>query len=356
MDANLHQAMLWKPLQNDADAKVQCRLCAHFCVVAPGGRGICGVRENKNGALVTLVRNQVAALNLDPVEKKPLYHFLPGTRTLSLGTMGCNLSCSFCQNYSLSQPPRRGRTIRGDRLAGPEIVALARDARAASISYTYSEPTVFFELVLETARLAVELELYNIIVSNGFQSPECLEAWGPLIHAANIDLKAFTETFYKDQCGARLKPVLDNLKTIRAMGWWLEVTTLLIPGLNDDLQELRDMADFIARELGPDTPWHLSRFHPDHLMRDRPVTPAATLDAARNIGMEASLRFVYVGNITVHDGTHTYCPDCRAMVLRRTDFTVSNTGLRSGACTGCGRTVPGRGMDQLPQILEDGQQ
>lgn len=345
MEAIIHEAKLWKPLKRD---KVQCRLCAHFCVIEPGQRGLCGVRENKAGALVTLVQNRVAALNLDPVEKKPLYHFLPGTKTLSLGTMGCNLSCSFCQNYSLSQPPRQGLAVRGDLLTGPEIVALARNTRAASISYTYSEPTVFFELVLETSRLAVDQGLYNIIVSNGYQSPECLEAWGPLIHAANIDLKSFTETFYKNQCGARLKPILNNLKTIHAMGWWLEVTTLLIPGLNDDPRELQDMADFISRELSPDTPWHLSRFHPDHQMHDRPTTPMATLDLARNIGMEAGLRYVYVGNIAVHDGAHTYCPACRTMVLRRTGFTVSNTGLRGGACGACGKTIPGRGLDRIP--------
>lgn len=345
MNPTQHQALLWKPLK---DGKVQCRLCAHFCSIAPQERGVCGVRENNQGALITLVRDRVAALHLDPVEKKPLYHFFPGTKTLSLGTMGCNLSCSFCQNHGLSQPPRQGKAVQGERLAAPEIVALARSMSAASISYTYSEPTVFFELVLSTSRLAIDQGLQNIIVSNGFQSPECLEAWGPLIHAANIDLKAFREKFYQEQCGARLKPILKNLKTIRKLGWWLEVTTLLIPGLNDDPEELRDMAGFIAQELGTDTPWHLSRFHPDHILRDRSPTPLATLEMAWDIGRQAGLRHVYLGNIAVHGGANTYCPDCGAMVLERMGFALRNAGLKNGACGRCGKAIVGRGMDQIP--------
>jgi pyruvate formate lyase activating enzyme len=345
MESTQYEALLWKPLQH---GKVQCRLCAHFCVVAPGDRGICGVRENRDGRLMTLVRDKVAALNLDPVEKKPLYHFFPGTMTLSLGTMGCNLSCTFCQNASLSQSPRQGKPIRGDRLTGAEIVDVAQRSAAASISYTYSEPTIFFELVAETAPLAVNHGLRNIIVSNGFQSPECLEAWGTLIHAANIDLKAFREQFYQEQCGARLKPVLQNLKTIRRLGWWLEVTTLIIPGLNDDPGELRDMAGFIVQELGPDTPWHLSRFHPDHVLLNRPPTPHSTLERAWEIGKEAGLRYVYLGNVTsAHDGVHTFCPECGRMVLQRSGFAVRNTGLDRGACSFCGAAIPGQGMELI---------
>ncbi|HDQ40086.1 MAG TPA: AmmeMemoRadiSam system radical SAM enzyme [Desulfonatronum sp.] len=346
MESSQHEALLWKPLK---DGKVQCRLCAHFCVIVPGERGLCGVRENRDGRLMTLVRDKVAALNLDPVEKKPLYHFFPGTKTLSLGTMGCNLSCTFCQNAGLSQSPRQGKAIRGDRISGAQIVALAQQAHAASISYTYSEPTIFFELVAETARLALKEGLRNIIVSNGFQSPECLEAWGELIHAANIDLKAFRERFYHEQCGARLKPVLENLKAIRGLGWWLEVTTLVIPGLNDDPAELRDMAGFIAQELGPDTPWHLSRFHPDHVLLDRPPTPQATLEMAWDIGKQAGLRYVYLGNIvSAHDGENTFCPDCGAVLLKRMGFAVRNVGLRDGDCSHCGKTLPGRGLEKIP--------
>ncbi|WP_031388687.1 AmmeMemoRadiSam system radical SAM enzyme [Desulfonatronum thiodismutans] len=339
------EARLWKPLK---DEKVQCRLCAHFCVIAENERGRCGVRVNRRGRLYTLVRDTVAALNLDPVEKKPLYHYFPGTKTLSLGTMGCNLSCSFCQNSSLSQPPRRGEAVRGERVRAQAVVDLALRSKAASISYTYSEPTIFFELVEDVATRARERGLGNIIVSNGFQSRECLESWGPLIDAANIDLKAFSEGFYKDICGARLQPVLDNLKTIRGLGWWLEVTTLLIPGLNDDPGELRAMADFICRELGPQTPWHLSRFHPDYAMLDRPPTPPQSLKKAWEIGKEAGLSHVYVGNITGVAGEATECSGCGTPLLLRQGFHVRNIGMDDGACRACGAPVEGQGMKIIP--------
>lgn len=338
----MDEARLWKPLQ---DEKVHCRLCAHYCVIPEGDRGICGVRVNRQGKLYTLVRDTVAALNLDPVEKKPLYHFFPGTRTLSLGTMGCNLSCSFCQNFSLSHPPRAGKPVRGERVRGEDVVDLALRSKAASISYTYSEPTIFFELVEDIATRAREQGLRNIIVSNGFQSRACLDAWGPLIDAANIDLKAFTERFYTDVCGARLQPVLDNLKTIRGLGWWLEVTTLLIPGLNDDPGELRAMADFIHRELGAETPWHLSRFHPDHTMLDRPATPPETLKSAWEIGKEAGLSHVYVGNMTGVAGEGTDCSACGTTLLRRNGFHIQNIAMQDGVCRACGAAVEGHGME-----------
>lgn len=345
LNCSTDEARLWKPLK---DEKVQCRLCAHFCVIAEAERGRCGVRVNRQGRLYTLVRDTVAAMNLDPVEKKPLYHYFPGTKTLSLGTVGCNLSCSFCQNSSLSQPPRRGETVLGERFRAQAVVDLALRSKAASISYTYSEPTVFFELVEDIATRARERGLGNIIVSNGFQSRECLESWGPLINAANIDLKAFTEEFYKDICGARLQPVLDNLKTISGLGWWLEVTTLLIPGLNDAPDELRAMADFICRELGPQTPWHLSRFHPDHVMQDRPPTPPQTLRRAWEIGKESGLFHVYVGNITGVAGEQTDCSGCGATLLRRNGFQAANIGMDDGACRACGAPVEGQGMNVMP--------
>ncbi len=341
----MDEARLWKPLKGE---KVQCRLCAHFCIIADTERGNCGVRVNRQGRLFTLVRDTVAALNLDPVEKKPLYHYFPGTKTLSLGTMGCNLSCSFCQNSGLSQPPRRGEAVLGERVRAEALVELALRSKAASISYTYSEPTVFFELVEDVAIRAREQGLGNIIVSNGFHSRECLESWGPLINAANIDLKAFTEGFYRDICGARLQPVLDNLKTIRELGWWLEVTTLLIPGLNDDPGELRAMADFIYRELGPQTPWHLSRFHPDHAMQDRPPTPPQTLRRAWEIGKEVGLSHVYVGNITGVAGEATECSGCGVPLLRRHGFHVQNIGMNDGACRMCGAPAEGQGMGIIP--------
>jgi len=338
----MHPAKLWKPL---AGGKVQCRLCSHYCVLADGAAGQCGVRVNDGGALFTLVADRVAALAVDPVEKKPLFHFRPGTTTLSLATMGCTMRCTFCQNFSLSQPPRAGEPVQGRPAEPAALVRAARDHGCASLSYTYSEPTVFFELMLATAELAQAQGLDNILVSNGFMSPECLEALGPCIQAANIDLKAFSEEFYREICGARLAPVLDNLRRIKALGWWLEVTTLVIPGLNDSDAELAAMAGFIATELGPDVPWHVSRFHPDHRLRGVPATPVATLERAWRLGHEAGLRFVYPGNVPGHDAESTRCPGCGAVLLRRAGFTVQGNvlshGPARGHCPECGLPVAG---------------
>lgn len=343
-----HPARLWKPLKAGA---VQCRLCSHFCAIKPGGRGLCAVRENRDGELVSLVYGLPAALGADPVEKKPLYHFLPGTRSFSLGTMGCNLSCSFCQNATLSQSPRLGMAITGHSMGPEALVAAALDSGCRSLSYTYSEPTVFFELVEDTARLARLRGLKNILVTNGFMSPDCLDALGPAdtgpVQAANVDLKAFTEAFYADQCGARLAPVLENLKHMRALGWWIEVTTLLIPGLNDSPEELAELSGFIARELGTHTPWHISRFHPEYRLLDRPVTPTQSLLAAREAGRRAGLCFVYIGNASGPGYGDTLCPSCGKTVLSRAGFHVSSVSagpggaLSGGLCPSCGAAIPG---------------
>lgn len=334
----MHPARLWKALSG---GKVQCRLCSHFCRIEKGARGKCGVRVNEGGALFTLTYDRVAAVNIDPVEKKPLYHFLPGSRTFSFATMGCNLSCSFCQNYDLSQPPSHGRDPSGQRATPEGLVAAALENGCASISYTYSEPTVFFELMQDTARLAVSKGLKNIMVSNGFQSPECLNELGPLIHAANIDLKGFKPEFYEKICGARLDPVKKNLVRMRELGWWLEVTTLLIPGLNDDPAELREMAAFLFSELGANTPWHISRFHPDADMRDRGPTPLSSLEMAWAIGKEAGLQYVYVGNVPGDERNSTFCPECGKTVIGRSGFAVLAKNLKNGKCAACGRSVAG---------------
>jgi len=337
----MHTALLWKPLDNN---RVQCRLCSHFCLIENGETGKCGVRLNKEGALKTLVYERVAALNMDPVEKKPLFHFYPGTQTLSFATMGCNLSCAFCQNYSLSQPPSRGEEIGGRKITPAQLVDAALENNASSISYTYSEPTVFFELMLDTAKLAAGKGLKNIMVSNGYQSPDCLKELGPYLHAANIDLKAFSDVFYQNQCGAKLKPVLSNLKHIRDLGWWLEVTTLIIPNLNDSQAELMNLAGFIADELGVDVPWHVSRFHPDFNMRDRGPTPVKTLETAWDIGRRAGLRYVYTGNVHGHPGEHTLCPGCGKTVIERQGFSILSSNLKNGACGNCGFAIAGRGL------------
>jgi pyruvate formate lyase activating enzyme len=331
-------ALLWRPL---GDGTVQCRLCSHFCRIEAGETGRCGVRRNDGGTLVTLSYGKVAALHLDPVEKKPIFHFLPGTTTLSLGTPGCNLDCAFCQNWSLSQPPRQGLPIEGRAIPPRDIVRMARTSGAASVAYTYSEPTVFYELMLETAELARQEGLANIMVSNGFQSGECIDALDGLIQAANIDLKAFREEFYRDICGARLKPVLDNLTHMRRLGWHLEVTTLVIPDENDSDAELRDIARFLRAELGPDVPWHVSRFHPCHRMANHRPTPLDTLKRAWDIGRAEGLQHIFVGNVPGSGLENTVCPGCGKTVVERSGFTVLRNRLRLGACPECGLKVIG---------------
>lgn len=336
----MRQALLWNKLEK---SKVQCRLCAHNCIVRPGAAGRCGVRENHDGELYTLVYDKIAAANLDPIEKKPLYHFLPGSMSFSIGTMGCNMTCTFCQNHTMSQRPRQGQPITGQPATPELIVAAALDTGPAtrSISYTYSEPTIFFELVHDTAQLAVDKGLKNVLVSNGFMSRDCLDRLAPLVHAANIDLKSFSDAFYKKQCSARLEPVLDNLRYIKSLGWWLEVTTLVITDLNDSDEELERIAGFIATELSPDTPWHVSRFHPTFQLTDRGPTPVQTLEKAERIGRRAGLRHIYVGNVHGHAANSTFCPQCRDLCIDRSGFLVQANTLRNGRCGACGADVPG---------------
>jgi pyruvate formate lyase activating enzyme len=273
------------------------------------------------------------------VEKKPLYHYLPGTTTLSFGTPGCNFACSFCQNAALSHEAREQGHVRLRKTTARALVEEAGRCGAASLSFTYSEPTVFFELMAETADLAQQAGLGAILVSNGFQSPDRLEALQSRIQAANIDLKSFRENFYREYCHARLAPVLDNLKGMRSRGWWVEITTLLIPGLNDSSEELRELARFIAQELGQEVPWHISRFHPAFRMRDLPPTPLADLERAARIGQEEGLRFVYLGNVAQHALATTFCPGCGRPLLIRRGYTVKGLPF-DGICV-CGELLPG---------------
>jgi len=335
----MYPARLWKSLK---EGRLQCRLCSHFCVIEPGGAGKCGVRVNQSGELRTLVYDRIAAMNVDPVEKKPLYHFFPGHRTFSFGTMGCNLGCSFCQNYSLSQPPRDGLPIKGQAANPVELAANAQELGCLSISYTYSEPTIFFELMQDTALAAKQRGLKNIMVSNGFMTIDCLEELAPLIDAANIDLKAFTPRFYELVCAAGLEPVKKNLVHMRGLGWWIEVTTLIIPGFNDTKDELTALASFIVNELGADTPWHLSRFRPDHKLRDVPPTSAAALEKAWAIGREAGLNYVYVGNLPGNAHNSTICPVCGRTLTQRDGFTVSSLSPADGKCPSCNTRIAGR--------------
>lgn len=330
------QAMLWEPLPGGT---VQCRLCAHACRLKKGGKGLCGVRANVNGSLISLVRDVVTSAQLDPVEKKPLYHFLPGSKTFSVGSAGCNFTCRFCQNHVIARVPGNGR-VPGRHVRPEALAQAAVESRARSIAFTYNEPTVFFELTYETAELAQAAGLRAILVSNGFMTEDCLLPLRRRINAINVDLKSFRDRFYKEYCGGRLQPVLDNLKAVKSLGWWLEVTTLVIPGINDSAAELGEMAAFVRDELGPDTPWHLSAFHGAYLMAAHPATPLSRLEEAWRIGREAGLHFVYMGNVLSAVGANTFCPSCGALAIERRGHAARFLGA-PGACPSCKAELPG---------------
>lgn len=331
--------------QNAGSNKVTCSLCHHRCTIKDGSRGICNVRENQGGRLVTLVYDRIIARHVDPIEKKPLFHFHPGSLVYSIGTVGCNFRCKFCQNADIAHMATdyQGQ-IMGKALSPARIVEEAELTGSSSIAYTYTEPTVFFELALEVARQATKKGIANVFVTNGYMTPEALEMIQPYLDAANVDLKAFTDEFYKKYCSARLENVLSTIKKMRQNGIFLEITTLLIPGLNDSEQELRDLTGFIAGELGPNTPWHVSRFHPTYRLTDRPSTPVETLRAARRIGLDAGLKYVYTGNVPGESTENTYCPGCNAVVIARRGFSVVENRVEDSKCPDCGALIEGVGL------------
>jgi pyruvate formate lyase activating enzyme len=336
------EAYLYNKLE---DQKVRCNLCGHTCAIKPGRRGICGVRENRDGVLETLVFGRLIAQHVDPIEKKPLYHLLPGSRSYSIATVGCNFRCRFCQNADIAQMPhdRQGAVVGAAHT--PEAVvadALAQDCQ--SIAYTYTEPTIFFEFAFETAKIAHSKGLKNVFVTNGYMSPAALEMVSPYLDAANVDLKAFSDDFYKSQCSAKLDPVKETLRRMKALNILVEVTTLMIPGLNDDPQELSDLAAFIAKDLGAETPWHISRFHPTYRLTDRPPTPVNTLRAAFEIGKQAGLHYIYLGNVAGEGGESTFCHSCQKLLIERTGFYVRRNRIKDGRCPQCETPVYGVGM------------
>jgi len=333
----IKEALLYEKLSDD---RLCCHLCAHECIIAPSRRGICGVRENRGGALYTLVYGKVIAENVDPIEKKPFFHVYPGSRSLSIATVGCNFRCTFCQNYSISQMPRDEGTIVGNERTPESVVRRAVQDGSRTIAYTYTEPTIFFEFASDVGSIARENGIGNVIVSNGFMSQECIELMPPFLDAANIDLKSFSDNFYRTYCGGRLQPVLDSLKKLKDLGIWLEITTLIIPGLNDSDAELRDIAQFVA-SLGVETPWHISRFHGQYKMSQIPSTPRATLHRAWNIGKEAGLKYVYRGNIPGDGGEDTFCSFCGYLLIERHGFTVNRIDLKGGFCPQCGTPLDG---------------
>jgi len=323
-----------------AEGQVRCNLCAHQCTIKSGRRGICGVRENKDGVLYSLVYGTLIAENIDPIEKKPFFHVYPASKSYSIATVGCNFSCSFCQNHDISQMPRTTRMIHGEDFLPAEIVAHAKKSGSKTIAYTYTEPTVYFELDHDTAKMAVENGLQNVFVTNGYMTAETIETIAPYLAASNVDLKSFRDEFYKKHCGTRLHPVLESLQKMKKKGIWVEITTLLIPGLNDSDEELKDIAGFIV-ELGIETPWHISRFHPQYKIQDVPVTPLTSLHRAAQIGKEAGLKYVYSGNVPGDQGENTYCFKCGNLLIERYGFRIVSMNLKGNQCPKCATELDG---------------
>ena len=338
-----HEAILWERLAPD-DLRVRCNLCAHRCVIPPGRQGVCRVRANHDGTLFTQVYGSTIAQHVDPIEKKPLFHFHPGSKSFSIATPGCNFRCAFCQNWEISQMPREQGTILGQAATPAAIAAAALRTGCASVAYTYTEPTIFAEYALDTAREARKLGLKNVFVSNGYMTPELLHEMAGLIDGINVDLKAGRGDFYRRISGAALEPVLRNLTLIQELGIWLEVTTLVIPGMNDSDDELRWVAQYLVKELGPDVPWHISRFYPQYEMSDVPPTPISSLERAWHVGRESGLHYVYVGNVPGHNTESTFCPGCGRVVIERTGYEVYRQDLKNGACANCGTLIAGIGL------------
>jgi pyruvate formate lyase activating enzyme len=322
-----------------ASKAVACQLCARGCLIRAGERGDCRARINVNGELRSLVYGRPMAINLDPIEKKPFFHFLPGTTAYSIGTAGCPLHCKFCQNWQLSQVKPDDYDV---PYTGPvDIVATARRREAASVAFTYNEPTVFIEYMLDTAAVARKQGLRTALVSCGFMNERPLADMCAALDAIKIDLKGYSEDFYRTVSGASLAPVLRSIRQVRKSGTHLEIVNLVVPTLNDAEASLRGLADFVMGELGPDVPVHFTRFHPDYQLLNLPPTPIATLDRARSLAMDRGLRYVYVGNVPGHPGNHTYCPGCGKVVIRRDNFFVVENNVKNGHCAFCGRVIAG---------------
>ncbi len=330
-----HTADLWTTA---ADDNVDCFLCAHRCHIAPGRRGVCRVRENRGGTLVTLVYGRVIANHVDPIEKKPLFHFLPGSRAYSLATVGCNFQCGFCQNWQISQWPRSSAgEMPGQPLSPEGAVRDAIDSGCQSMSYTYTEPTVFFEYARDTAVLARNEGMRNTFVTNGYMTPEAVGQAADWLDAANVDLKAWSDAFYRKVCKGRLEPVKETIGGLHEAGVHVEVTTLLVPGQNDAEDDLKGIAGFIA-SVSPDLVWHVTRFHPDFQDQETPATPVETIRQAIDAGRQAGVRYVYAGNIAGMQDTA--CPACGATVIQRRGMGVSSMRLRGSACEACGADLP----------------
>jgi pyruvate formate lyase activating enzyme len=316
--------------------EVKCLNCAHYCNIANGNRGVCFVRENINGKLFALNYGKIVACNIDPIEKKPFFHFLPGSSSLSIATLGCNLKCQNCQNWDISQDYKKTKELPGEEITPEQVIKIAKEKKLPSISYTYNEPTIFSEYALDIMKPAREAGLKNIWVSNGFMSEESAKMIIPYLDANNIDIKGFSEEFYRKNCGARLKPVLDTAKLMKKSGVWVEITTLTIPALSASREMFKGIAKFIYDELGSETPWHISAFSGaiSWKLKDVPNTQAETLMMAYEIGKAAGLKYVYTGNVSGLPSEDTFCPKCKTLCIDRTGYIV-NRHDDNGQCPQC---------------------
>lgn len=330
----MKEAMFYKKLEND---KVECQLCPHRCTVSEGKRGICGVRENQKGILNTLIYGLTTSITPDPIEKKPLYHFYPGTYALSFGTVGCNLKCQHCQNFSISQG--KVDSLRLKKLRVDDVVNSAKRYKCQGIAWTYNEPTIWYEFTYDASKIAKKMGLYTCYVTNGFIESEPLRKISPYLDAMNIDVKSFSNDFYKKTCKARLDPVLETCKLAKDLDIFIELTYLIIPSQNDNEEEIDRFCTWIVDNLGEDTPVHFSRFHPDYKMMDTIATPMSTLGKAYETAQKAGIKYVYLGNIPHGDYENTYCPSCGELLIERIGFSTRKHLVTDGKCPKCGMNV-----------------
>ncbi len=333
----MHEAMLY---EKTGDTRVECHLCRHRCQIADGKLGICKVRLNQGGTLYSLVYARAIASNADPIEKKPLFHFQPGSQSFSIATVGCNFNCDFCQNHSISQMVRDHGEIAGEDLPPEDVVKMAKRFGCKSISYTYTEPTIYFEYAYDSAKLATESGMKNVFVSNGFMTPEAIDTIRPYLHGINVDLKAFSKEVYRKVMKADLDGVLDSIRRLKDAGIWIEVTTLIVPTLNDDEEQLEQIAEFIA-DIGVEIPWHVSRFHPQYQFTSVGPTPLGIIKKALEIGRAKGLRYVYSGNVPGDEGENTLCYNCERTLIRRFGFSVVEYKIKEGKCYNCGAVIDG---------------
>jgi len=330
------KAMYWEPLR---EKKIRCRLCPHECITRPGERGICQVRENRDGVYYSVNYGKVVAMNNDPIEKKPLFHYKPGSYAFSIATAGCNIRCQFCQNWEISQfPPEEVKYL---YLSPNDVVELALRKGSSSIAFTYSEPIIFYEYMYDIAKLAKERGIGGVMISNGFINPTPMRELTKVLDAVKIDFKSFKESFYTKICQGHLRPVLDTLLLLKKEGIWFEIVVLIIPTLNDSEIEIKSMSRWIKQNLGTDVPLHFTRFHPTYRMTHLPPTPVSTLEKAHDIAVAEGLHFVYIGNVPGHPYENTYCVKTKKVLIRRIGFRVIENHIKNGKCPYCGNKVPG---------------